>query len=728
MPNIFNWKIDSIAKTFLFSIFFVILIISTISGIYWIYKKYEFFHTESNKIKEDYINSQKNLLRQEIDKLLSHIDYEKKLVQKEFDDLLKSSVFRAYDITSIIYERLKKDLTDENIQKEIFFVLKKKFPGSNLYLFKTKNDFKIILFNIDKKFQNRSLTNIKNKKDNFPLINLALAVNEQKELFYDFSLKYKNKEKEYHSFNKLFSPYNWNIGFAVEKERVEKAITDKVVSTLVEAQKENKFLCNISLLELYDINGGKNFAKFLIYKSKPQLKQLFISDSVKDSKGIEYAKKYLKDLKEKRESFFIQNIKTKEGEDAAKLIYYKLYPELNWIVGGTICLAHLEKSIKHQEKLLREYIIIKILKFVAIFILAMILAFFLAKLYSAKIQKNFSSFNQFFKEAAKNFKKINPDKFYFKEFKEMAKSANSMISEYEKAKKELQFSQEYLKLMLDTQQSLVVVTDSNLISANKSFYEFLGFKDYKDFIKNHDCVCEFFVDKGDEYVKRKIEGEPWFKYVSEHPEKIHKVIMKKDGKEHIFVLTSKKMKYRNNKDRYVIVFTDITEVENQRKKFQIVATTDPLVKIANRLKFDTILEKQMEIFKRYGQPFSLIYFDIDHFKKINDELGHKVGDKVLIELAKTVSEEIRKSDTFARWGGEEFVIIAPKTKKEKAYEIAEKLREKIQNHDFKIGRKVTCSFGVTEVEKGDTTVTIITRADKALYKAKGAGRNRVVMI
>ncbi len=728
MSNIFSRKIDSIAKTFLFSIFSVILIISTISGIYWIYKKYEFFHTESKKIKEEYISSQKKLLREEIDKLLFHIDYEKRLVQKEFDEKIKNSVYRIYDTISLLYQNSKDTLSKDLLQQKIINYIKEKFGNGNLYIFETKDKFKILIFNLDKTFRNGFLTEIKDDKNGFPLINLALSIKEKKELFYDFTLKNEKGETQYRSFNKFFSPYQWNIGFAIKKETIKEHITRQIIDYLINIKKSNKFLCSISLLKLRNINGGKNFAKFLIYESKHQKKDFFISDSIKDSKGIEYAKNYLKDLREKKESFFIKHIKTKEGKKAKKLVYYKLYPDLDWIVGGSICLAFLQKTINNQEELLKNYILIKIFKFVAVFILAMVLAFILAKYISTKIQTNFNSFNQFFKEAAKTFIKIDPNNFYFKEFKEMAKSANSMIEEYQKAKKELEFSQEYLKLMLDTQQSLVVVTDSRLISANKSFYDFLGFKDYNEFIKNHDCVCEFFVDKGDEYVKRKIDGEPWFKYVSEHPEKIHKVVMKKDGKEHIFVLTSKKMKYKNDKDRYVIVFTDITEVENQRKKFQIVATTDPLVKIANRLKFDTILEKQMEIFKRYGQPFSLIYFDIDHFKKINDELGHKTGDKVLIELAQTVSKDIRKSDTFARWGGEEFVIIAPKTKKEKAYEIAEKLREKIQNHDFKIGRKVTCSFGVTEVKKGDTTTTIITRADKALYEAKKGGRNRVVVI
>jgi len=117
--------------------------------------------------------------------------------------------------------------------------------------------------------------------------------------------------------------------------------------------------------------------------------------------------------------------------------------------------------------------------------------------------------------------------------------------------------------------------------------------------------------------------------------------------------------------------------------------------------------------------------DIDRFKEINDAFGHQAGDTVLSELTDLVKENIRNNDFFARFGGEEFMIIVQTPKLKKAVELAEKLRSTIEMHDFTLKINVTCSFGVTSNEQDDTNGSIIYRADTALYKAKENGRNRV---
>jgi len=131
--------------------------------------------------------------------------------------------------------------------------------------------------------------------------------------------------------------------------------------------------------------------------------------------------------------------------------------------------------------------------------------------------------------------------------------------------------------------------------------------------------------------------------------------------------------------------------------------------------------------KRYNTPLSIIYFDIDHFKQINDTYGHKKGDFILKEVSKIILQNIRKTDIFGRWGGEEFIIILPFTNLENALILAEKLRKKIEEHDFD-GINITISFGVTELKIDDNADTLINRADEALYKAKNKGRNRVCYI
>jgi diguanylate cyclase (GGDEF)-like protein len=120
-------------------------------------------------------------------------------------------------------------------------------------------------------------------------------------------------------------------------------------------------------------------------------------------------------------------------------------------------------------------------------------------------------------------------------------------------------------------------------------------------------------------------------------------------------------------------------------------------------------------------------FDIDHFKEINDGYGHAVGDEVLVELSGLVRRNIRSADLFARWGGEEFMVLLPHTDLGGAASMAEKLRESVETHSFPGVARVTCSFGVAGFTEIDDATVILKRVDDALYEAKETGRNRVVV-
>lgn len=156
-----------------------------------------------------------------------------------------------------------------------------------------------------------------------------------------------------------------------------------------------------------------------------------------------------------------------------------------------------------------------------------------------------------------------------------------------------------------------------------------------------------------------------------------------------------------------------------------LAVTDPLTQIYNRLKFNNALEIEIARARRHKRVFSLLMFDIDHFKDINDSFGHEVGDETLKTLTNIVSRHVRVTDTFARWGGEEFVILVVETPAEGGGIFAEKLRKEIEETSFGIAGKVTCSFGVTQFKETDDITGITKRVDEALYEAKGSGRNRV---
>jgi len=152
---------------------------------------------------------------------------------------------------------------------------------------------------------------------------------------------------------------------------------------------------------------------------------------------------------------------------------------------------------------------------------------------------------------------------------------------------------------------------------------------------------------------------------------------------------------------------------------------DDLTQIYNRTYFEERFTKEISRYKREESPLSLIFMDIDKFKNLNDNYGHQVGDEVLKELANLLNKNIRQTDTFARWGGEEFVIIQPNTILQNSKKVAEHLRKIIKNHLFCSDLSVTCSFGIATYRDTDSPEAIIKRADEALYRAKNSGRDRV---
>ena len=168
-------------------------------------------------------------------------------------------------------------------------------------------------------------------------------------------------------------------------------------------------------------------------------------------------------------------------------------------------------------------------------------------------------------------------------------------------------------------------------------------------------------------------------------------------------------------------------LEIEKKQFETLSTTDVLTGITNRAGIDSFVRKIFE--SNYEKSnLGIIIFDIDHFKKINDTYGHDVGDHVLQGMAKLISANIRGVDVFGRWGGEEFIIIAPQATRESLIPLAEKLRNCVELHNFdpSLSLKVTISMGVTSVKQNESFESALKRADMALYSAKNNGRNRVL--
>ncbi len=155
---------------------------------------------------------------------------------------------------------------------------------------------------------------------------------------------------------------------------------------------------------------------------------------------------------------------------------------------------------------------------------------------------------------------------------------------------------------------------------------------------------------------------------------------------------------------------------------------DGLTQIHNKRALFENLEKELTRARRYERQLSLLIFDIDYFKRINDQYGHLAGDYVLRELARVVQERIRRDELFARYGGEEFVVVLPETPLQGAVTLAENLRTRVASHGFVFqGERipVTISVGCSALKDDKVATDLIQRADEKLYEAKRSGRNRV---
>jgi diguanylate cyclase (GGDEF)-like protein/PAS domain S-box-containing protein len=173
---------------------------------------------------------------------------------------------------------------------------------------------------------------------------------------------------------------------------------------------------------------------------------------------------------------------------------------------------------------------------------------------------------------------------------------------------------------------------------------------------------------------------------------------------------------------------DVTSTVRMEKELQHLATTDRLTQVYNRLKFDDELKSQIEWARSTNNSLGLIMFDLDHFKQVNDTHGHDIGDLVLRNTVELVQQHIRKSDTLARWGGEEFMIITPLTDSLELKTITESLRGKIELQEHEQAGRVTASFGGSILRSDDSFANLIKRVDAALYQSKQQGRNRCTVI
>lgn len=305
--------------------------------------------------------------------------------------------------------------------------------------------------------------------------------------------------------------------------------------------------------------------------------------------------------------------------------------------------------------------------------------------------------------------------------KELEKINLSLESKVEEGIKQI-------KLILDAQDNIVMVSDGVTIThVNKRFLDFFQQASLEDFLSTNQCIRTYFKNENNFFHQEMVEkGESWIDTLKKLPE-IQRVVKleNKEGEDRIFTVNIHK--YDNDEQYYVISLTDITQIKQKSNLLEYQANHDQLTGLYNRQKFHNVFTKEIRRSRRYSSPLSLILFDIDNFKSINDTFGHAAGDEILKGVASFAAVNLRETDTIVRWGGEEFIALLPETAIETACDVAEKLREGIEQLEFDtIKKQITVSFGVSMLREDDSESSFIDRADEALYNAKKSGKNKVV--
>lgn len=298
------------------------------------------------------------------------------------------------------------------------------------------------------------------------------------------------------------------------------------------------------------------------------------------------------------------------------------------------------------------------------------------------------------------------------------------ITERYKISKELEFQSKLLNSVTDS--IFVHDLDGNFIYVNEAAYKTRGYT-REELIDMRVQDLDYHDEKsGDEVYEENIKNakEQLSKKDNAVIEVSHKT---KEGKIIPIEITCRLIQEEDKK--YIIsIARDISTIKAMNENLKKMATTDNLTGIYNRHKFEEMFKIEIERVLRYETPLTLIMFDIDHFKMVNDTFGHDVGDCVIKNIVDVVKKMIRNIDIFVRWGGEEFIILCPQTDSLSAAVLAEKLRGAIEKTTLEKVGNITCSFGVTSYLKQESKNSFIKRLDGALYKAKDEGRNMVVAV
>lgn len=310
-------------------------------------------------------------------------------------------------------------------------------------------------------------------------------------------------------------------------------------------------------------------------------------------------------------------------------------------------------------------------------------------------------------------KPIDLEKFLFA----IRKSVDHILLE-----KMLEKQKKITSAIADFQDGLIFfIQNERIVEFNDSFRAFSGINEKAAMNATH--LAGLFVEDSNYFYPKDFQN--WMEEFFTERNSIAKVRwIGINGREGIYLMKSS---YIPSDNQYLFICTNITELEIQCRKNEFIASLDPLTNCINRLHFLDRLEMEISQAESRKSIFSIILFDIDHFKDVNTQFGLRTGDEVLVTLSTIIQQRIGEKDILGRWEGDEFILIIPDESNKNAALLAESIRSLIEGFHFQNADFITCSFGVAEFSTGKSAQHLLEEAENALYESKITGNNRVTV-
>ncbi len=651
-----------------------------------VYKNLQNVHKEVfREYKEVYTENSNKEIKRAVEYFISSIKYEEQNLLSNLKKELKQRVQIGYNIVTFFY-KYRKQFSEYQLKRMTLEALKE--ADKNFAIF--NKDGKILMSPCFKKGTNISTFQDTLGNKIFNIIEQDINHRQNNEFFIACYTKKQNKQLSNHKtpsdiykrivYVKYFKPYGWYIVSSVLYRNMENQLKNEIKAK-INRYRYGFHKKNYIFVLRIDISGNSIKAVRIVNPNLPKkLINTVVPMNIKDINGKFILKNMLKQAFTKGKGFVSYKFKIPgTNKIAKKITFVQYYPKWHWLICSGYYPEIFYKDLQIKDVKLKNIINKNLQNLIIWMTVFGIILWLIVLIFINNIMKIIKHYRQ-----------------------------------------ELLNKEQFQQLLMESVPNPLFVLDinGNFVQVNKSFRKFFYCNSENACAEKNNPDIMLIKDKSIEYLKG---------INTNNPKEFN--LIEDTGRLRYIELYSSIFYDSNKKELGIIgILFDITMRKITENELTELSIKDELTKLYNRRYFNQILPREIKRAKRYGHHLSLIMYDIDYFKRINDNFGHQAGDAVLKEISNIVIDNVRSVDLVFRIGGEEFIILLIETNAQDAYKVAEKIRKIVEKHDFKIGKTITISLGVTEVHNDDSFDSIIRRIDNALYKSKSNGRNKTTVI